>query len=329
MEESSYQKVKKENEELHKQFDWLNDDAFLLSTEADMKQVYMYLKTKPEAAKFIFRKYADLRETIKEICDPDNPLFLPKVKENLSDLIEFEESKENLEEIRSQINKYSLDLDRLKEEISENEKAFDEIESELKAKIKEKDELDRLSANIRADPGLEKISSYISQTKTILETIIKKSEKYQKEHPFLPEVEIDLTRDQIMNIKGMVKGADELKTYIESNDFLSNDYLDEERKKIRELIEKEKEQTKKEVDIVKEMNPVHRIKKINEGINLVLNQLDQGDPIDGGIVTFRRTGIGIIKNNLMDVQDLVQNMELQFRNIRNGEKRNKVLGVFS
>ncbi|MGP6294495.1 hypothetical protein [Caldiplasma sukawensis] len=153
-----------------------------------------------------------------------------------------------------------------------------------------------------------------------------KAEKSQKEHLFNPDITLTISADQKDTLKRLSGEIDDLKVYLASNDFLSNDYLDEQRKKIRELIEKEKEQTKKEVDLVKEMNPVNRIKKITEGINLVLNQLDQGDDV-GGIITFRKTGIGIIKGNLMVVQRHAENMESQFRNLKNEEKSRKVLGV--
>ncbi|MGP6221058.1 hypothetical protein [Caldiplasma sukawensis] len=301
------------------------ETSFLMTTKATNEEIYDYLKCNPNASRFIFKKYKENQDFIKELCDPENPLYLDDVANNLLELYQVSENKENLDQIKSEIQKYSLDLDRLKDEIKENERAFDQIESELRTKKKEKEELDRLSANIRSDPGLEKIEAYISQTKTIMETIMKKGDQYQKEHPFLPDITIDLTKDQIMNIKGIIKGADELKTYIESNDFISNEYLDENRRKIKEIIEKEKEQTKKQVDLIKEMNPLNRIKKISEGINLVVNQLDQGDDV-GGIITFRKTGIGIIKGNLMDVQRHVENMEIQFRNIKNGEKSHKLFG---
>ena len=55
---------------------WLENDSFLLDSEVDKRQVYYYLKKNPESAKFIYRKYGGLQPIIRELCDPEDPLYL-------------------------------------------------------------------------------------------------------------------------------------------------------------------------------------------------------------------------------------------------------------
>ena len=77
-EETYYQKLKQENQDLKSEMSWL-DESFLLDPDVDIKTIYGYLKNNPSASKFIYKKYANARESLKEICDRDNPLFLPDV----------------------------------------------------------------------------------------------------------------------------------------------------------------------------------------------------------------------------------------------------------
>ncbi len=299
----------------------VSNPSFLMTTKADNEEIYDYLKINPKASRFIFKKYRENQEFIKELCDPENSLYLKDVADNLSELYQISEIKDNLEQIRNDYNKYSIDIDRLKEEIKENEKEYDEVYDQLQKIKTELQDMSKKSANIRSDPGLEKINGLLYRIKLIIYTLENKAQQSQKEHPFNPDISIIISVDQKENLKTLSKEINDLKTYLSSNDFLSPDYLDEQRKKIKEQIDKEKEQIKKEVDIIKEMNPVNRLKKINEGLNLVLRQMDQGDEVIGGIVTFRKSGIGIIKNNVMEVQKQAENMEMQFRNNKEREKK--------
>jgi hypothetical protein len=318
--ETQYMKLRNQYEELRVKLDWLNNDSFLLESKADMKQVYMYLKNKPESAKFIYKKYPDLRETIKEICDPDNPLFLSKVKDSLSELIDFDIEKVSLEDIRNEVKKQSIDLDRLKAEIKDEEKQYDQIALEIDRKKAELENLDRLSGNIRSDPGLERINDYITDAKAIMETIEKKGDEYFIAHITHPEAQITMSKDQFLHVKSLINNADELKKYLESNDFLSSEYLDENRKKIKEQMEKEKQSALNEVESIKLLNPLRSIKQLNSGIANIRYKLDKGEEV-GGIVTFNIPGFKMIKGELEELMTIADNMEMQFTNVKERGKK--------
>ncbi|MGP6294497.1 coiled-coil domain-containing protein [Caldiplasma sukawensis] len=150
-----------------------SNPSFLMTTKATNEEIYDYLRDNPQACRFIYKKYKENQDFIKELCDPENPLYLKDVADNLMELYQISEMKENLEQIRSEIKKYSIDLDRLKQEIRENEKEYDELESELRTKKKELEDMSKESANIRSDPGLEKINDLLYRLKLIIDVMKK------------------------------------------------------------------------------------------------------------------------------------------------------------
>lgn len=318
--ESSYQKVRKENEELHKQFDWLTEEAFVLSDKADIRQIYYYLKQNPKSAKFIYKKYKDHQITIEEFCDPENPLYLEDVMNELSETIKFKNDNRSLEELQTEYGNVQRDFESLKNERKELEKKYDQIVTNLEEKKKQLDDLDRLSGNIRSDPGLEKIGTYITDAKAILETINNKGMNYFIGHPTDTVIQITITRDQKQHISALIKNADELKKYLESNDFLSTEYLDEFKKKIKSDMDNEKENAKNEVEYVKALNPLKSINRITDGLTIVRKKLDSSEEI-GGIVTFARTGLGVIKATFDEFMGLLDNMRMQFSNIKDRERK--------
>ena len=103
--ESYYSKVKQENAELKEKVGWLDSDSFLLDSQADIRQVYIYMRKNPASARFIYQKYKPLQPTIKELCDPENPLYLDGVKKALDGIVELENDKENAERLKAEIAK--------------------------------------------------------------------------------------------------------------------------------------------------------------------------------------------------------------------------------
>ena len=73
---SYYQELKRQNEEMRAKLSVLESEGFLLRKDVDIENLYFCLKKNPKAAKFIYRKYQNARDILKEICDPGNPLYL-------------------------------------------------------------------------------------------------------------------------------------------------------------------------------------------------------------------------------------------------------------
>ena len=60
-----------------------------------------------------------MQPTIKELCNPENPLYLDGVKTALDDIVELENNKEDLAKIKSEITKENAELEKLKDEIEQ------------------------------------------------------------------------------------------------------------------------------------------------------------------------------------------------------------------
>ncbi len=111
---SYYAQVKEENERLKEKVSWLDSESFLLDSSADIRQVYSFMKRNPSSAKFIFKKYKALQPTIRELCDPDNPLYLDGVKKSLEGIVQNEEAKEDLKSIQEKIGFLGRERDKPK-----------------------------------------------------------------------------------------------------------------------------------------------------------------------------------------------------------------------
>ena len=73
---SYYQELKAQNEQMRSKLSVLENEGFLLRRDVDIENLYMYLKKNHKAAQFIYQKYASVREVLKEICNPRNPLYI-------------------------------------------------------------------------------------------------------------------------------------------------------------------------------------------------------------------------------------------------------------
>ena len=147
----SYNRMKKELSDLKEKLQWLENDSFLLDQDADVKQIYYYLKKNPDSAKFIYRKYTALQPVIKELCDPDNPLYLDGVKKALDGIVVLENDKETAEQLKDQINKENHEIQLLKQEIEQAQTEYDEIHENLERIKKEEQEFNKKKANIKTD----------------------------------------------------------------------------------------------------------------------------------------------------------------------------------
>ena len=62
--------------------------SFLFTNTVTNEELYTYLKENPKASLFIFNKYKNNRDFIKELCDPRNPIYLETVAENLKETLQ-------------------------------------------------------------------------------------------------------------------------------------------------------------------------------------------------------------------------------------------------
>jgi chromosome segregation ATPase len=304
--ESYYTKVKVENEELKRTVAWLDSDSFLLDSSADIRQVYMFLKKYPESAKFIFKKYKSLQPVIKELCDPDNPIYLEGVKNALSGIVQFEDTKEETQKIKAELVKTKNELQKIMEETEELTKQYDEICDKVNGAKKELEEKERNMVNIRADPGLEKINEFFEETKKTFDTI---QEKWKKEFTITNQ-SIRIDRVMIDHISLLQKMENDLMEYIKTEDFLSTDNLDQYHKELLDKIRKEKESAENEIQSFMLHNPKKLIPKAIDNINLSVRLFNKS-PDMNDLKYFNRIGQNQVLNPLNEAVGLLEHLQDQ------------------
>ena len=129
--------------------------SFLFTNTATNEELYSYLKENPSASRFIFKKYTANQSFIKELVDPENPIYLEEVANNLKEIYQIKEEIENVEILRSERGKLNNELTKLREEIKQVEDEYDVIHDNLEKIKKEDEEYSRQRTNIRIDKGLE------------------------------------------------------------------------------------------------------------------------------------------------------------------------------
>ena len=261
-----YSKIKSENEELKKKVEWLEGDSWLLGRNPKIEQVYEYLVKKPESAKFIYNKYPEHQTVIKELCDPANPLYIDGVKKELEGIVVIETTKDfmaKLEEenkkLKEKIARATDEYSKLDAEIKEKTVEWNEWQDKLEEIEKRRDEIDREVGNLTEPEILKKIKSFNTSFTALVKSIFERIPKSDEVFDILKS-DIKLTSDQKNTLKLLSEQAEEINKMLKEEDFLSEYKLSEKRQKLKEQIEQEMENAKKEMDGFMVHNPQKIIK---------------------------------------------------------------------
>ena len=208
------------------------DLDILLETDLDRKTLYNILKVHPEASEFLYEKYIKLRDMMKEICNPKNPLYLKEVSDNLSGYFQYEDIKSEASRLKSDILKLRDDISAYNEERSTLEKESNETTKALGLKKKELEELQKQVVNIHETTGLRKITDFIRSVQDTINAVLSRGqgEVYSGDS-------LVLNREKVMNLQSVSKLSSELEIYLKTQDFLSQNNLDETQKKLLAEIE--------------------------------------------------------------------------------------------
>ncbi len=313
-----YKKLKGENEELKKKVGWLEEDAWILGEHPKIEQVYHYLKDNPESALFIYNKYPEHQKVIKELCDPLNPLYLVDVAKELEGIVVIESNEDKLKRIREEKNNILEEIRKskdeeykLKSEIKEKEKEWEEWHTKLEDINKRKDEMDRQVGNLEEPEVLKKIKSFNESFKALYNSIFnnKKPENIQD---YMLGV-ITLTPDQKNTLKLLNDQAEEIKKLINDNDFLTDYKFNEIRENLRKQIEAEKENAQNEMNAFMAHNPQKLISAIDDSLNTAKHHFNNGD-ITGNTVSFGRTGQIQVLTNLDEALKYLGLLNTQVKN---------------
>ena len=316
--ESYYSKVKAENEVLKERVAWLDNDSFLLDSNADIRQVYIYMKKNPGSAKFIFRKYKELQPIIKEICDPENPLYLDGVKMALDGIVDLESDKENVEQLKAEIAKENHEIQLLRQEIEQAKGEYDTTYENLERIKKEEQEFNKKKANIKTDMGLEMIEKNGSDITSFFDSVLEKWKAYFKEH--VTALGMELTKSELSHMDLLNQNLKQMMEKIHGDDFLSPANLDAYHKQLLEQVKQEKENALNEMNGFMSHNPRKLIPKIVDNRNLSIRHFQKAESDFNGLKWFNPMGQNQVLNPLNDALGLLDHLQDQ---IENKERRSK------
>ena len=317
--ESYYSKVKAENEALKEKVAWLDGDSFLLDSQADVRQVYVYMRKNPASARFIYQKYKPLQPTIKELCDPNNPLYLPEVRKVLDGVIEFENDKENVEQLKAEISKEQREMQLLKDELDELKAEYDTKQESVEAIKREYEEAMKQRSNIRTDAGLEMIEKTNSDVMSFIDSILQKWNTYFKEHGGAT-LGMQLGSSELSHMELLNRNLKEMMERIHSDDFLSPENLDKYHQELMEKIKQEKESALHQMDAFMVHNPVKVLAKVMDNIGLSIRHFQKADVDMAGLKFFNAVGQSQFLNPLNEALNLLDHLNDQ---IENKERRSK------
>ena len=309
---SYYQALKLENEQMRAKLSVLENEGFLLRKDVDIENLYFYLKKNPKAAKFIYRKFQNARDILKEICDSGNPLYLEGVADQLKETIEITQVQNDISQLESEKIRLIDERSRIDTELKEQEEKYNHLSTEAEELTKKVDDAQRLIGNLMSQEGRKRIADFYEAVKRFIEVVW----KAQNGLPITEAINsVRLNWDQITLLKTLQKTVDMDLDYLANKDLLSEEMLDRKRKEIKEQMDKEQDQALRAMDSFMAHNPVKLIGKSIDSIKFVQKQLDQGDPAEGAGVFFYLRAIGTMKANLDVPVRLLSNLQTQIENV--------------
>ena len=318
---ATYNKMKEEIQELRSKLDWL-DNSFLLDNEIDRKKAYGYIKENPSGVRFVYKKYPNLRPILKEICDPENPLYLESVAEKLKDLVELYDAKEDLESMQRERSDLRNKLNDLKKEASEKNKELESLESQIPEVTKNLEDVQRVIANLSTEEAKTKIKEFYQTVDKFIEAAFKEQAKQPISESF-NSLRLDI--NQINLLKLLQKTAKSDMDFIENSDLISEEMLDKKRQELKEKMEKEMAEGETSMLAFTEHNPVKTLGKALKGIETAKDQLEKaGDFSPESGWYYHIHSIPNIQRILDIPKDLLANLILQVDrvNARKGGDKN-------
>ena len=306
--------MKQELSDLKAQMSWL-DDSFLLDTEVDAKKIYGYLKSNPSAAPFIYEKYKDLRQILIEISNPKNPLYLPKVREELKGIIDLESKKDDIKAVEEKLTALRNEKLKIEEEIQEKANQYDELDERIMDAEKKAEEIDRQMGNLTDPEFLSMVKGFYNDFITFSKSITSSGDITQ-----LSLNVRTINSDKIQSLNLLTEKANKNLQVISNEDLVSEIKLSEKRSKLKEQIEAEKEAAQKEMNSFMAYNPRKMIPKVVDDISLSVRHFQKADMDMSGLKWFNLVGQNQVLNPLNEALSLLDHLQDQIEAIKRREK---------
>ena len=309
---ATYNKMKQELEELRAKLDWL-DNSFLLDNEIDKKKAYGFIKENPSGVRFVYKKYPNLRPILKEICDPENPLYLQSVADQLKDLIELTDAKEDFEALNRERSNLRNQLNDLRKELGEKNKELDSLEAQVPELQKKLDDMQKLVGNLTQEETITRIKSFYESVGTFVDSVLE-SQKRQPISESFNSARLDLNQLNVLRMLQKTAKAD--LDFLLNEDLLSEANLDKKRQEIKEKMEKEMAEGETSMLAFTEHNPLKTLNKSLKAIETAKDQLEKAGDFSPESGWYYH--IHTIPNvqRILDVpRDLLENLIQQVSNV--------------
>ena len=258
----------------------INTPSFLFTDKATNEELYSYLKGNPTASRFIFKKYTSNQSFLKELCDPENPIYLEDVAKNLQDIYQIKEEKDDVERLRNEKGKLDNELTKLREEIKEAEQEYDTIHDNLDAIRKEDEAYNMQRSNIRTDHGLELIQNNYGDVAKFFDAILQRWSKHFNENPTSFGMTVD--KNDLNHMDLLSKNIKAMMEQIKTQEFLSTEGLDKYHLELMEKVRMEQENALKEMNSFMAHNPKKLLLKVLNDMDIAMRKIEDGED-DGGM----------------------------------------------
>ena len=308
-----------------------NSPSFLFTDKATNQELYSYLKENPTASRFIFRKYSANQSFLKELCDPENPIYLSEVANNLQGIYHLKEEEKNLESLMQQKSNLNGELEKIKEEIKEAGDQYDTMYENLERIRKEYETQNMRMSNIRTDKGLEMITNNSSDITKHFDAILQRWNTYFKDHggstmgmTLNPE---DFNHMELLNksTKTMMEQINTVEfTSIENLDKIHQEMIEKERQLRREMAEmeeREKENAENSMNSIMATNAKKVIPKVMEDIGQTMRHFERAPLNIEGHKYFNKVGESQVLEPLNNAYRLMDGLNSQIANKERREKQ--------
>ena len=310
----TYNKMKQELSDLKAEMSWL-DNSFLLEAEVDVKKIYGYLKGKPSAAPFVYEKYKDLRQILVEISNPKNPLYLPKVRDVLKEVIDLESKKYDLKALEEKLKTLRNEKLKIEEEIHEKANKYDELDQKISDAERRAEEIDRQMGNLTDPEFLSMVKGFYNDFIAFSKSVTSSGDITQ-----LSLNVRTINSDKLQTLNLLTEKANKNLQVISNEDLVSEIKLSEKRSKLKEQIEAEKEAAQREMNSFMSHNPRKLIPKVVDDINLSIRHFQKADIDMSGLKWFNAVGQSQVLNPLNEALGLLNHMQDQIEAIKRREK---------
>jgi hypothetical protein len=242
---------------------------FIFNGSATNEELYNYLQNNPKASLFIFNKYKNNRDFLKEICDPLNPIYLEMVAESLRETFDISSLKEDIDKLKRERSNILGQIDEAKKELTSTVNELDSAEARLPELTKQLDNMQKLLGNLSQEETIKRIKSFYES----VDKFIQAAFEAQKKQPITESFNsIRLDMNQINLLRVLQKSIKDDLDYIENRDLLSEEGLDAKRKEIKERMEKEMQEGETAMQAFQLHNP---IKTLNKSLNSIEEAQEQ------------------------------------------------------